>query len=171
MFTFAPIDLRSYDPIIYDTVKFSENSVLMRFPGEHGHGKAYAVEMLSINGSAEQKDLCWDFVKFMLNYEKFGQVRKITDASGFPIKKSIFEIKNKIEGLYTITGYTTVYDLDQKHKDFVTSYISDIGGHICIDGEIDNVIYTETEALFNGTATADEVAKKIQNRVELYSNE
>ena len=168
MFTFTTTYMNSFSELAYQMSKFSEDSVLMRLPGEYGQGKVSAGAAISINSSCKSKDTCWDFIKFLANYERLGQAAMVAEQSGFFTNKAIFNdrLDNASDG--TIAGRPV---LDRKSTDFIVNYISDIRNSVYPGYEINIIVFSEVGAFFDGTASADAVAKRIQNRVELYSNE
>jgi multiple sugar transport system substrate-binding protein len=171
MFTFTPVYLYPHNFLIVQLVKFSEDSILMRLPGEHGQGKVSAGAAISINSSCKSKDVCWDFVKFLANYERFGQTAGMTQTTGFFTNRAISNARLDKLGPVSVGGLGDGFVLDRKYRDFIESYISDTRTSAYPGNEINNIVSSEAGAFFSGTASADAVAKRIQNRVELYLNE
>ena len=171
MFTFTPVYLYPHNFLIVQLVKFSEDSILMRLPGEHGQGKVSAGAAISINSSCKSKDVCWDFVKFLANYERFGQTAGMTQTTGFFTNRAISNARLDKLGPVSVGGLGDGFVLDRKYRDFIESYISDTRTSAYPGNEINNIVSSEAGAFFSGTASADAVAKRIRNRVELYLNE
>ena len=168
MFTFTPVYLYPHNFLIIQLDKFSEDSVLMRLPGEYGQGKVSAGAAISINSSCKSGDVCWKFVKFLVNYERFGQGEDMSETTGFFINKAISDARLDKLGF---GGIEERFVLDRKYRDFIANYISDTRSSVYPGNEINNIVSSEAGAFFDGTASADAVAKRIQNRVELCLNE
>ena len=170
MFTFLPTDYLHVSELTMQLMeRISEDSILLRLPGEHGQARATAGSSISINSSCKSKDICWEFIKFMANYDRLGQTPGVAQNSGFSTNKAIFYAGLDSVSAWNIGEGRSV--LDRKFRDFKESYISDISSSVYPGNEINYIVYSEVGAFFDGTVSADAVAKRIQNRVELYLNE
>jgi multiple sugar transport system substrate-binding protein len=171
MFTFTPVYLSPDHFLIIQLVKFSEDSVLLRMPGEYGQGKVSAGAAISINSSCKSRDVCWEFIKYLLNYKQLGQLKNMSETTGFFTNKAINDARLDSLGPISVSGFGDGLALDRKYRDFIANYISDTRSSTYPGKEISNIVSSEAGAFFNGAASADAVAKRIQNRVELYLNE
>jgi multiple sugar transport system substrate-binding protein len=169
MFTFTTIYINSFSELAHYMARFSEDSVLLRLPGEYGQARVSAGTSISINSSCKSRDVCWDFIKFLTNYERLGQAAGVGELSGFFTNKAIFNAR--LDNATNVGTFAAGPVLDRRSLDFIENYISDIRSSVYPGYVINTIVLSEVGAFFDGTASADAVAKRIQNRVELYLNE
>lgn len=121
------------------------------------------IDMVGINSSSSQKDGAWEFIKTLLTEEY--QTGKYT--YGFPTLKSAFNLRaaeSMAEGEYSVTE-EEVKELEEL---ITSTTVADpySAGQVVYD-----IILEEAGAYFSGQKPLEEVAKIIQNRVQLYVDE
>lgn len=130
-----------------------------------------------MNSNSKNKQTAWEFMKFLTGEEmqqslylnglpvnkKAGEQsakRQVLNSAGNPKMDESTEILNKDQ--------KDVYDKYLRLLDEMTNSLDNV---IIKDSMLDQIVKTEVKYFFDGTKTADEVAKNIQAKVELYLNE
>lgn len=167
---------------------FGENMVVKGYPG---HGTGVAVEMgyqsIGICSYSQYPEGAWDFLEFYLGMtwlEKLDHYESCSDAfGGFPISRQVFEeeLKNSMrdhedgrrktlrwgEGDTPSFYINTQEDVDDLRKVIV---LADRRA-FSVTSVIIGIVEEEVSGYYAGTATAEQTAQKIQNRVQLYLDE
>ena len=177
-------DFNEYRQDRYGT--FGEEIEVTGFPlGEKGAGcTIIAEEQIAMSAHSEHKEACWDFMRTYLLPDYQENV-----PYGFPVteealrkmaqearKPDTYTDENGKEQVYE--RITTIGDaeiklpvLSEEDTDFVIEMLHSLDKGMTSDKTVISIIEEETEAFYSGNKTAEEVAKIIQNRVQLYLNE
>lgn len=145
----------------------------------HGLSNIYAY---GIRSNSESKKGAWTFIEYMISKQKGNN----SIYSAFPTMKSALEemFNNSMEKSTSLDSLGTPYEVPKlvfgdyavyaatqedieeiKYLIDNATFISDTGTFI------ESIIFEETELFFNENKSAEETAKVIQNRVQLYLNE
>ena len=139
---------------------------------------------LAINANSKYPDACWSLVSQLLsddyqnNYSWQLSVRKdlvekqAQDAMQPPYYTD--ENGNKVEYEQTtwVNGEEVKMEpLTQEQVDYFMNIINSVDGSYNYDDELVTVVSEEAAAFFAGQKSAEEVAKLIQSRVQIYVNE
>ncbi len=169
------------------TVKgnFGEEVSYIGFPTESGMG-AYvqAGDCYAISSRSANIDGAWEFLRYYLTDEYQSELNW-----GMPIQKKYFmedaqeatqrpyyldENGEKVEydDTYYINGEDIKLDpMNQEEVDAVVNYIFSINKCYYGNTDITNIINEEMPSFFNGQKSAQEVAKVIQSRAQIYVDE
>lgn len=163
---------------------FGEDISYVGFPTDSGNGAVVeASEQYLISAKSENKEGAWEFVRYYLTDEYQQEVLT------FPVDKEIFEErameatqnpyyfdemgkKVEYESKLSVGGESIV--LPNMTKEQVTKFVDFVGSiDKCVyyDEDIQAIISEEAASFFAGQKTAQEVAKVIQSRVEIYVSE
>lgn len=134
-----------------------------------------------INSNSDNKALSWAFIKFLLSEEI--QAGQEIALIGIPVNKAARSEKTQ-EDISGMTGMSTeeastqskeLTEAQQKAYDYYlksTEEFSALLNHHSIkDDAIDNMIEKEVNKYFDGSESADQVARTLQEKIELYLNE
>ena len=135
-------------------------------PFRYGYG-------FGINSQSKNKELAWAFLKFLLS----DAMQLSTNLYlGYPLNNKARE--EKLELTYTGALYGMAMDLNDRQRRGLDDYkaavekLSDsINTFVIQDINISDMITAEIQYYFNGSRTADEVARVLQNKVDLYLSE
>jgi len=127
-----------------------------------------------INSQSKNKESAWAFLKFLLSEEM--QASADMMMTGFPVNN---KAREETAGL-AFTGMFRNSDgvLNKQQRQALTQYkaavekMSDsINCFVAKDTSLNDMIASEVQYYFSGAKTADEVAKVLQNKADLYLNE
>ena len=165
-----------------------EDYIFVGFPGsgtESGKGAyIYGNNLMVISSKSKLIEGAWEFARYYLTDE----YQEGLDW-GLPVNKKIFlekaekltehmvridENGTEVESddtLYYHGEEMPVMPMTQAQLEQLVAYVESVKGTSFADEEILRIIGEEMEALFAGDKTAEESAKLIQNRAQLYMNE
>lgn len=156
------------------------------FPTESGKGSMImAPGCYVISERSSYKEGAWDFLRYYLTDEYQDATQR-----NFPVKKAKFmemaqdatrrpyyindETGEKVEYDNTIwiNGEDVVVDpLSQEQLDKLLTFLLSVNKRYYVNDAVSNIVKEDIEAYFSGQKSAEEVAKLIQNRAQLYVNE
>jgi ABC-type glycerol-3-phosphate transport system substrate-binding protein len=135
-----------------------------------------------INSQSKNKAAAWAFIKYLLSYEA-----QITNVWGIG-----FSINNKARAeraefslfggtLEDAPGLAGITVSDQQHQAFrelleeyralVEKLSDNINTFVLFDASLNDMIAPEVQHFYAGTRSAEEVARVLQNRIDLYLSE
>ena len=126
----------------------------------------------SINSHSKNKLAAWTFIKFLLS--KDIQVSANTMTFDFPVnnaartERSEFLFSNLLRGAEMNAQQRQSLE---KYKNTVESLSDMINCFVIQDTSINDMIAQDVQFFFDGSRTAEEVAKVLQNKTELYLSE
>jgi len=175
--------------VISDIIMLSATKVLLggeieiyNLPGNdvNHRGGAFSVgEAYAINNNSRYKEKAWEFIKIFLSEE----IQTLDEMKGFPVSKNALKvIGDRNNELLTSSQVSTAISagsgepvtpqaLTEKEISQLREYIESLQTYCHIDNKVAEIIRTEAESFFNGKKTADEAAKAIQQKVNIYLNE
>jgi multiple sugar transport system substrate-binding protein len=128
-----------------------------------------------MNGQSKNKALAWAFLKHLLSKESQLSTALSTDA--LPIHNEARREKAELlfSGAFMGRGGQPLNDqlkerLEQ-YRTTVETMSDQINGFVLRDSAIDDMIMAETRYFFDGSRSADEAARTVQNKADLYLNE
>ena len=157
---------------------FSDTVVIAGFPNSEGELRypATLYDWMGINSASKHKDAAWDFIDFCLSYTS----RSDNVADRFTVLKSKFDLQTQYEddSLYLVTwndydvSGNGLYDFDPTTQ-AETELLQGISDHLFYydNQNLWQIIQEETSAFFAGDISAQEAAKRIQNRANLVLGE
>ena len=118
--------------------------------------------LFAINANSENKDGAWEFLKFLMTDPQVQNM--VATERGFPVSQKALERSASMGAEIDCDTATTA----QAEK--VIDLISQISS-VYSEDSIYNIVNEEAEAFFAGDKTAEETAKIIGNRVQIYLSE
>ncbi len=167
---------------------FKDNPSYIGYPSTHGNGIYVVADCLYVSSVTQKKEGCLEFLRFLLseNIQKdmvaYGKKREATQSIielSFPVRKSALEetiyYQKTIKGDgYGMLANGTTYDIygltEKREQDFRTLVEKARPGN-WYAMEIESMVFEELQPYFEGTVTAQVVAEKLDNRVQLYLDE
>jgi multiple sugar transport system substrate-binding protein len=144
----------------------------------------------AMNANSKNKELAWDFLKFLLSYEV--QMSSTLTMSGLPVNKKAFEDKALLSASTGEIGFaasTTARQNSEKadigeinlsesalkaldaYKAAIEKYTAMLDFMPITDETITSAIRVEAASFFKGQKTAESAANAINGKVSLYLNE
>ena len=169
---------------------FGEEIAFVGYPNHEREGNLVIPSggCVGISSKSKNKEGAWEFIQNMISRE-YQETR--TDDWGFPIMKSALEKKfeedmtpeyyegengEQIETTKTSWGYDDfsidIYAAKQEEIDTVRGLLESankVAGSV--DEQLTSIITEEADPFFKGQKSAADVAKIIQNRIQIYVNE
>lgn len=164
----------SYFYIWYRGAILNSFSVIPLPKGEHTGDTLCYSNLLAINSNSEHKELAWEFMKLMLTEE----IQAI-DHSELQKKFHINNNANKkqIDWMFEYQE-TSKQDMERKgyyysKKEDIEKLSSMLGNltKLKMEEPFEAIIIEEIQAFLNDEKSAEEVAKQLQNKAEIYLNE
>jgi multiple sugar transport system substrate-binding protein len=126
-----------------------------------------------INSQSKNKETAWAFLKFLLSTEMQASGNIMT--AGFPINNKAREETAELAFSGMFRNSTA---LNEQQRQALTQYkaaverLSDsINCFVAQDSSLNDMIASEVQYYFGGSKNADEVARVLQNKADLYLNE
>lgn len=127
-----------------------------------------------ISAQTEQTELCWEFIKMMLSQEYQEQV---IAYGAFPMRKSVFERQLSASMLppekeaALVSGDSLLGPLSEEETERLRRMVENLSILRFRYADVTDIIEEEAEGYFQGGKTAEDTAKVIQSRVEIYLSE
>lgn len=167
--------------------QIGEDVTFVGFPTAEGNGSIIQMSSsaFAISAKTPFKDGAWEFVRYYLTDE----YQKGDEFYDFPVVKSAFlekaaeatqkpywtdENGNKVEydDTYYIGGEEIIMEpFTQEEVDEICEFIYSVNKVSRFDEDIRNIINEEAASFFEGQKTAQEVAKIIQSRAQVFIDE
>ena len=181
---FASYDFQEFQ--LYEAM-YGGSITYKGFPAEDRDGNvAYISTSLAISSTCAHKDAAWSFVRTFLTeaYQESGDVwsfptnRKAFESRLADAMKKTYTTNEKGEqveaskGGFGMEGLSVeIYALTQAQADQITALINSVDRSFSMDTAITDIIKDEAAAYFSGSRSAEDAAKNVQSRVNLYVNE
>lgn len=169
----------------YEKGTFGEEVTLIGFPSESKNGNAIMADIaLAISSKSAQKEGAWEFIRYYLTDDYQNQI-----TYSFPIKKTALDklgaeamerpfylnddgTKEYYDDSIYLNGVDVKLDpMTQAEVDEFKEFLLSLTTVGSYDNSLINIINEETAPFFAGQKSAEEVAKIIQSRVQIYINE
>ena len=164
---------------------FGEDVSYVGFPTESGQGSyVNAYDCYAISSKSKNMEGAWDFMRYYLTDEYQSEMswglsvnqkyfmEKAQEATQRPYY--LDEDGNKIEydDYYWINDEQIIIDpLTQEQLDKAINFVTSVNKGYYSNQEIINIINEEMEAYFTDQKSAEDVAKVIQSRAQVYVDE
>lgn len=153
----------------WEIAGFPNSDRQLRYP-------ATLYDWLGISSASEHKEEAWGFIEFCLAYTS----RSDNAADRFVVTKEKFERQIRFEkgdpyqvmGNYFFDGSIDIFQPEPTTQE-ETDFLREISEHLYFyeDQNLEKIIREEADIFFAGDVSAEEAAKRIQNRVSLLLNE
>lgn len=127
-----------------------------------------------ISAQTEKTELCWELIKLMLSQEYQEQV---VAYGAFPMRKSVFERQLSASMLppeeenALVSSDSLLGPLSKDETDRLRRLVEALSIVRFRYADVTDIIEEEAEGYFQGGKTAEDTAKVIQSRVEIYLSE
>jgi ABC-type glycerol-3-phosphate transport system substrate-binding protein len=169
---------------------FDDQATFVGYPTGTGEGNGSAFYMdttLAMSSTCQNKEGAWEFIRILLTEDYQEE-----NSWWFPTNKTMFDKKleeamtpeyrtdpetgEQVElskSTWWVTDDETleVYHMTEADRDMLMDIINNTTHVMNYDSDIYEVISEDAEAYFAGQKTAEEVAKLIQSRMNIYVNE
>lgn len=164
---------------------FGGDVAYIGFPTESGMGSYVSGnECYAISSKSRNKEGAWEFLRFYLTEEYQKEL-----SWGMPVQKKYFDemarkgterpywinedgSKEEYDDSFYMNGEEIKLDpLSQEQVDEIVAFILSIDKCYYYNESVMNIINEEMPAFYTGQKTAQDVAKTIQNRAQLYVDE
>lgn len=162
----------------YTKAELGGSFTLAGYPSNNGKGgRIVADGEIAILSTCSDKAAAWEVVK-----EYMHDTTWQTEYNGYSIFNGEFEeqldkemyIMNfgeRSDAEYFDNQGTHVYPLTQEERDGLETYIRKCDTYMMLDAKVEAIIYEEAGMYFSGDRSAEDTAKMIQSRAELYLSE
>ena len=148
---------------------FGEEVSYIGFPLEDGSGSYIkAEEAYAISAHSDHIEGAWEFLRYYLTDDYQSGLRR-----GLPVQKKVF-LENSRSALSGSQNYSIDNEsgapepMTEKQLEKLVTFLLSVNRRYYENEEIMDIVSEEIEAFFAGDKTAEETAKLIQNRVQLY---
>jgi len=179
---FCPQSISDFMMLSTMKVLYGSGLDIVNLPGSDAGktgGSFSCGEIYSINSNSKNKEKAWEFIKILLSEE----IQGMDELSGFSVSKTALKARadrnNTLlssDGIWISVGVSggepvTPKALTGQEVARVEEYVENLSSYSHIDRKVMEIIQTETKGYFNGKKNAEETAKSIQNRVNIYLGE
>ncbi len=119
-----------------------------------------------INAASPNKDLAWEFLRYMLSDE----VQTLPSFYGLAVSKNGFDTYIKRQYDMYNAGNSAGMDFNE-YRNLIESWLLQINSYNPGRTDMINIIYEENRAFFDGKKTAAETAGLVQAKMDQYLNE
>lgn len=138
--------------------------------GEYTGNRLYCSDLLAINSNSKHKEVVWKFIKFVLTEEvqtlNQGTFHVNNDAS----KKQMDDMLEYQEKYAHQMERDKQYFANEEDIEELNRIIGNLN-KLRTEEPFYDVIYEEIQLFLSGEKTAEDVAKQLQNKAEIYLNE
>jgi ABC-type glycerol-3-phosphate transport system substrate-binding protein len=164
---------------------FGEDVSFVGFPTETGNGSVLtnSSTAFSISSKSANKDAAWQFVRYYLTDEYQNKLEW-----GLPVSQAALDVKAKeatqknfymdgdekveYDDYFDINGESVVLEpLSQEQVDEIVQFIQTVKVINYYNQDIYNIVSEEANSFFAGQKSAQDVAKVIQSRAQIYVDE
>ena len=146
---------------------FGEEVSYIGFPVESGSGSCIkAEECYAISAHSDHIEGAWEFLRYYLTDDYQSGLRQ-----GLPVQEKFFleSSGSALSGSQSPdSGSAASEPMTEKQLEKLLTFLLSVNRRYYENEEITDIMSEETEAFFAGDKTAEETAKIIQNRVQLY---
>lgn len=169
---FIPVELQGYSNFSYNQAVFNGEVEYLNMPLYNGKRNAKSFELyrsFAINEKSELKEEAWEFIKVLLCDE----VQTSADNHGFPV--NLFALSEQA-GL-DLGNNSNFYEgrnvkaLTLSDVDMINKMMGEIETIDYSEDKADKIVVNGADEFFTGKKTAEEAAKQIQNKINIYLGE
>ena len=138
----------------------------MPMANQDGNVAINANGCLALNSASANKNLAWEFMKYLLSDE----VQSLPSLHGLAVNKSAFDtVAERYYSFYSEGSQATVDK--EEYVELLESWMEQINDCDTVDSAIWTLIEEENNKFFEGKQTAEETASILQRKLEQYFNE
>ncbi|MGF7058759.1 extracellular solute-binding protein [Brassicibacter mesophilus] len=161
-------EINEYYYINYSGAYFNDSFKAVSAPkGEYTGNRLFYSDFLSINTNSKHKEEAWEFIKFVLTEEvqkrDEGRIHINNEAN----KKQISEMFEQQEKTKNALKKSNLYFIKEEDIKEMNRIIGNLN-KVRVNDSFYTIIYDEIQPFIKGEKTAEETAKMIQNKAEIY---
>lgn len=174
---FLSTQMNSFLDPIFNQCLFNGEVDYLKAPSVSGSGNAYRLSpyrTFAISNNSKMKSEAWDFIKLLLSEES----QSSADMNAFPVSKSALKSKAKDEMARNFHEWLkqqyasrNIKPLTQADIDCFNKIIDEAEPYKYSESQANKIIKEGVDKFFSGKKTAQEAAKDIQNKINIYLNE
>ena len=138
----------------------------MPIADEEGKVAINANGCLAMSSASENKDLAWEFIRYLLSDE----VQSLPSLHGLAVNKAGFDAVVERYYKFYSEGNRSSVEKDE-YAELLTNWMKQINDCDVVDSAIWNLIEEENGKFFDGKQSAEETAAVLQRKLEQYFNE
>ncbi len=167
-----PTEIQTLEDYCFIAEAVTSDKMLMAgYPSTEGKTMTALADLsMSITSCAANPDVCWEFIRYLLNDEQ-QQYLSVGDYS-LPVSKKAFEATSAEQIELSAKAYEEAFsnpnygvlpvEITTERKDDLMKVLSSIDNSYSLDSDITTVIMEEADRYFGGWQTSDNVGKIIQ---------
>ena len=151
----------------------NEEITFVGYPSDDDSGAVFNSDRsISILRDSDNKQGCWEFVKYLLSEEVQDTVENFPVNKNSLYRQAELEVQKK-DGNEMNFGDTVrnIGTMSEEDRDRYIEYLSDIKKPLLYDIDIYVICFDEVNSFIAGESSAKETAETIQSRVNIYINE
>lgn len=168
-------DMNTFAYTVAKNMLGSKTEVLAMPLSSENQLRTFDAVLFAINNNSKLKPEAWEFIKFLTAGETFGGSIPVNKNASENMMKEMMNPENQASiGVTTESGKTKVIviePLTDKQYEHMKGMIASLGQRNDYDGQLKSIIEGELKAYLSGQRSAEDIAKLIQNRVNIYLNE
>lgn len=150
----------------YELDEQSGLSYSMPIADSEGKVAVNANYCMALNSASQNKDLAWEFMKYLLSEE----VQTLPSVHGLAINKKGFDAA--VERYYNFYAESNSGSVDkEEYGKLLQDWMEQINDCDTVDSAIWTLIEEENGKFFEGKQTAEDTASVLQRKIEQYFNE
>ena len=150
----------------YELDEQSELSYSMPMADNEGNVAVNANYCMALNSASQNKDLAWEFMKYLLSEE----VQTLPSVHGLAINKKGFDAA--VERYYNFYAESNSGSVaKEEYCGLLQDWMEQINDCDTVDSAIWTLIEEENGKFFEGKQTAEDTASVLQRKIEQYFNE
>lgn len=140
----------------------------MPLTDEEGRTLVKSNPCVAINSASENKDLAWEFIRYLLSDE----VQTLPSIYGPAVsRKGLEAVAERFYTFYKEGNGGAGLGSEAEYKEILKSWLEQINGCDMLDSTIMDLIDEENSKYFSGQQTAEDTAGRLQRQLEQYFNE
>lgn len=123
---------------------------------------------VAINSASENKDLAWEFIRYLLSDE----VQTSPSFHGPAVsRKGLEAVAERYYAFYKEGNGGAGFGSEAEYKAILESWMEQINGCDTLDAAVMDLVDEENSKYFSGQQTAEETARRLKRQLEQYFNE
>lgn len=150
----------------YELDEQSGLSYSMPVADSEGNTAVNANYCMALNSASQNKDLAWEFMKYLLSEE----VQTLPSVHGLAVNKKGFDAA--VERYYNFYAESNSGSVEkEEYGELLQSWMEQINDCDTVDSALWALIEEENGKFFEGKQTAEDTASVLQRKIEQYFNE
>lgn len=161
------VDFLPVQAAFYDLDPNSRTCYSLRLSDANGNVYISPNNSIAINTASKNKELAWEFIKYLLSDEI--QSLPSFNTAGFGINKTGFNAS--IEKNYAFYSEKNKGVDKEAYKNLLEQWVMQINAYETLDPVIEEILKEENSKFMEGKQSAEETARVLQAKIDKYFNE